>query len=244
MYTAHTLDPGGVLDQGGSLYNTLLISPLAFLVLFCVSLSFYPSSLNARQSQSFTDDIQRFLVEHSDYENLAVKAVKPSSEELPGLVVERLKSNGTKETVFYMSPEMLKAIQDVDLAGLLILSELQRKDIRRRYERMIQPTIVFGAIIFAIGFIWMLSSFLLVFIPIIVVYILLTMFPAIILSVRQRRDEIRSDVEVAQEYPRFLEALQALVDRHDTLPYGITHKYETRLERIRQHLQPLQQRPS
>jgi hypothetical protein len=52
MYAAHVLDQGGALDQGGSLYNTLLISPLAFLMLFCVSLSFYPDVSKAKQSQS------------------------------------------------------------------------------------------------------------------------------------------------------------------------------------------------
>jgi hypothetical protein len=55
MYAAHVLNQGGMLDQGGSLYNTLLISPLAFLMLFCVSLSFYPSPINAKKNQSLAE---------------------------------------------------------------------------------------------------------------------------------------------------------------------------------------------
>jgi hypothetical protein len=69
----------------------------------------------------------------------------------------------------------------------------------------------------------------------ILIFPLLIIPPSIILSVWKRRTEIRSDVEIARKYPRFLEALQTLVDRHHTQPYGIT-SYKTRLERIKEHL--------
>ena len=66
-------------------------------------------------------------------------------------------------------------------------------------------------------------------------YLLITMTPLVAGSLWKRRAEIDSDVDVAMKYPRFIEALETLIARHHSLPYGIT-SYKTRLERIRSRL--------
>ena len=187
----------------------------------------------------FADSIHQFLSESPHYQNLVVKAVKPHTDEIFGLVIERLRPDYSEEAIFNISPHMLKDIQDADLAGPLILSELQRKDIEKKYNRINYSITGIAIILMIISFIWVFSHFslelIITFFPMIIIFPLLMIPPAIILSVWKRRTEIRSDVEIARKYPRFLEVLQTLIDGHHTQPYGIT-SYKTRLERIKEHL--------
>jgi hypothetical protein len=224
---------------------SLMIGFMAFMLTFLIIPMF--SMIRAHNKRNtdwdvqhpFADSIQQFLRESPDCQNLAVKAVKPQSDEMFGLVVERLRSDSSGKAIFNISPQMLKDIEDVDLAGPLVLSEVQRKDIERKYNRMSYSITGIIIILMAISLIWEFSyyslEFIITFFPMILIFPLLIIPPSIILSVWKRRTEIRSDVEIARKYPRFLEALQTLVDRHHTQPYGIT-SYKTRLERIKEHL--------
>jgi len=224
---------------------SLLIGFIAFMFTFLIIPMF--SMMTARGKRRtdydvqhpFTDSIMQFLSKYSDYQNLAVKAVKTHSDEMFGLVVERLKSDYSEETIFNISPHMLKDIQEADLAGPLILSELRRKDIERKSNRITYSITGIAIIVMIFSFVWILSHFslelILAILPVIIIFPLLMIPPTIILSIWKRRAEVRTDVEIALKYPRFLEALQTLVDRHHVQPYGIT-SYKTRLERIRENL--------
>ncbi|MFW9770007.1 MAG: hypothetical protein ACFFEM_14390, partial [Candidatus Thorarchaeota archaeon] len=224
---------------------SVFIGFMAFILTFLIIPMF--SIIRARSKRStdwdvrnpFADSIQQFLNESPDYQNLSVKAVKPHQDEMFGLVVERLQSDYSEEAIFNLSPHMLKDIQDADLAGPLILSELRRKDIERKYNRMSYSFSGLIIIIMTISLIWMFShysiEFFITFFPMIIIFPLLMIPPGIVLSIWKRRAEIRVDVEIAQNYPGFLEALQILIGRHHTQPFGIT-SYKTRLERIKAHL--------
>lgn len=187
----------------------------------------------------FADSIQQFLGDFPDYENLAVKAVTPQSNEMFGLVVERPKHDSSGKAIFDMSPQMLKDIEDVNLAGPLVLSEVRRKDIERKYNLLNYSLSGLAVIILTISMIWAFSYYsfdlIITFLPVLIICPILLVPPSIALSVWKRRAEIKSDVEIARKYPQFLVALQTLVDRHHTQPYGIT-SYRTRLERIKERL--------
>jgi len=224
---------------------SILIGFMAFMLTFLVIPMFSMIRAHGKRSTDwdvrnpFAESVTQFLGKYSDYQNLAVKAVKTHSDEMFGLVVERLKSDYSEEAIFNISPHMLKDIQDADLAGPLILSELRRKDIERKSNRITYSITGIAIIFMIILFVWILSHFspelILTILPMIIILPLLMIPPTIILSIWKRRAEVRTDVEIARKYPRFLEALQTLVDRHHTQPYGIT-SYKTRLERIKQHL--------
>jgi hypothetical protein len=224
---------------------SLILGFMAFMLTFLIIPMF--SILRAHNKRStdwdvphpFADSITQFLGIFPDYQNLAVKAVKPHSDEMFGLVVERLRPDYSEETIFNISPHMLKDIQDVGLAGPLILSELRRKDIEKKYNRINYSIIGIVITLMTISFIWVFSHYsfelIISFFPMLIGFPLLMIPPGIVLSIWKRRAEVRMDVEIARKYPRFLESLQTLIDGHHTQPYGIT-SYKTRLERIKEHL--------
>jgi hypothetical protein len=224
---------------------SVIIGFMAFILTFLAIPMFF--MINAHRTRStdwdfqhpFANDIQQFLGAYPEYQNLAVKAVKQQSNEMFGMVVERLRSDYSEETIYDISPHMLKDIQDVNLAGPMILSELRRKEIEKKYNRMSYSIIGITISIIIISTIWLFSTYsfelIITFLPVLIMCPILMIAPSIALSVWKRRAEIKSDVEIARKHPRFLESLQTLIDRHQTQPYGIT-SYKTRLERIKQRV--------
>jgi hypothetical protein len=192
----------------------------------------------------FVADVQLFLNRFLDPKKVAIRAVKPPFDDDYGLVVVTLHDNHEEKVLFSLMPAVLKDIHDPELAGSLILSEIRREDIKKRYNR-ISYIFLGPAMIILIG--GMVSSFMLLgfegffamLIPIFFMYFIVGIAPAAYMSHWKRNAEAKSDEGVARECSRFTEALQILIDKHHTLPYGIT-SYRTRLERISRLVGPAQ----
>lgn len=183
----------------------------------------------------FAADVQDFLHKFFSPNEVVVRAVKPPMHEKYGLVISKLNANYQEKPVCSILPHTLEDIHDVELVGSLILSEIKRNDIEKRYNRF-NSVFVGGGIIFLAGS--MLYSFTLgferlfgLFVPIFLIYFVMAFVPIIVLSLWKRNAEIKSDIRVANECPKFIEVLQILIDRHHTLPYGVT-SYRSRLERV------------
>lgn len=184
----------------------------------------------------FARDVQIFLDRFLGHDKVAIRAVKSPSDDDYGLVIAALRDNYKEKALFSVTPTVLNDIQDPELAGPLVLSEIWRKNIEKRYKQISYPFAGF-ATVFLFGGMWFLFSllgfemFFMLFIPLLLAYLVLVMGTSAYLSFWKRKAEIKSDYRVARECPRFTEALQILVANHHTLPYGIT-SYRTRLERI------------
>ncbi len=199
-----------------------------------------PRSIDWDFQNAFTNDIQSLLNKVPGYEQIVVRGVKSPSSEQYGLVALRLKTSLEEEVLFGMLPQMLEDIHDIELAGPFILSELCRKDIEKRYNRISYGVLGISSPYLAISVIlslvthgplgmmeWMLPAF--------GGYFIIAFVPLAVLSVWKRNKEIKSDVEIAHTYPRFRESLQTLINTHHTLPVGMT-SYRSRLERINKQL--------
>lgn len=188
----------------------------------------------------FAADLQKFLSEFLNHDNITVRGIKPPSDEQYGLVILKLDDNYEEKVVYGMLPNILKDIYDVNLVGPLILSEIRRKEIEKRYNRV--GYVVMGI---AIPFLFIgmflsmalfgFGEFLSLLLPIFGIYALVTIPPLAYMSLWKRKAEIKSDAEIAACCPRFRETLQTLIEKHHTLPYGMT-SYRSRLERIDKHL--------
>ncbi len=184
----------------------------------------------------FATDIQIFLDRFLGHEKVAIRAVKSPSDDDYALVIARLQNNYNEKALFSVPSTALKDIRDPELAGPLILSEIWRKNIEKRYKQISYPLVGVTAV-FLFGGMWYLFSllgfeaFFVLYIPLLFAYVVLVMGTSAYLSYWKRKAEAKSDYRVARECPRFTEALQILVEKHHTLPYGIT-SYRTRLERI------------
>ena len=188
----------------------------------------------------FAVDVQRFLSEFTGLDKIEVKGIKPLSGELYGLIVLGLDKNYEEKVLYGMLPHILQDIHDVNLVGPFILSEIRRKEIEKRHNRV---GYVIAGIAIPFLFISMFLSFTLfgfagffsAIFPIFCIYAIGTLLPLAYISYWKRTAEIKSDAEIATNCHRFREALQTLIDKHHTLPYGMT-SYRTRLERIDKHL--------
>jgi hypothetical protein len=189
--------------------------------------------------------VQKFLNKNDGYEKVTVRAVrgaKSLSVELFGLVVERLNSDQVEETVYAMMPRAVNDLQDIDLIGPVILSELRRTDIKKQYYRWSMRGAIVSVLIFAALFISILPSLAsfshgayINVLWVLGIFLLLTGTPMVFSMYWKRRADTMSDVKVAKAYPALMEAFQILVDKHYTQPYSIT-SYESRLERTRARL--------
>ncbi|MFW9769658.1 MAG: hypothetical protein ACFFF9_16225 [Candidatus Thorarchaeota archaeon] len=196
-------------------------------------------------SHPLADTVQEFLNKNEGYETVTVRAVrgaKSLSIEVFGFVVERLNSDQVEETIYAMMPQTVNDLQDVDLVGPLILSEMRRKDIKKRHDRWSVRSAIISVLVFAALFISILPSLAgfsdsayLGILRVLGIFLLLTGPPLFFLTYWKKRAETNSDVKVAKAYPTLIEALQTLIDKYYTQPYGIT-SYKTRLERIKEHL--------
>ncbi|MFW9797465.1 MAG: hypothetical protein ACFFE2_10535 [Candidatus Thorarchaeota archaeon] len=229
---------------------SLVIIPLAlgigaFAIVYVTSLVWdFIKPGGARNTQwdiqvPFATDVQNYLHKYLGSKEVAVRAVKPPAHEKYGLVVLKLNDNYDEDTIFAMLPQVLEDIHDAELAGSFILSEIWRKAIERRYNR-ISYVIVGAVIIFLAGgmiyvFTGGFARFFGLFAPIFITYLIMAFVPLTILSLWKRNAEILSDTRVARECRRFTEALQNLISHHHTLPYGMT-SYQSRLERIEKRL--------
>ena len=188
----------------------------------------------------FAADVQRFLSEFPGLDKIAVRGIKPPSDELYGLVVIELDDNYEEKVLFGILPHILKDIHDVDLVGPFILSDIRRKKIEKKHNKISYGFLGIAIPILVAGMFYTLlnigtSVFLTVFFQIFVIYLIMTVVPAIVMSIWKRKEEIKSDAEIANTCPRFREALQTLINNHHTLPHGKT-SYRTRLQRIDKHL--------
>ena len=188
----------------------------------------------------FATDVQIFLVRFLGHDRVAVRAVKPPSDDDYGLVIATQQGNYKEKVLFSVTSTVLNDIHDPELAGPLILSEIWRKNIEKRYKQISYPFVGFATVLM-FGGMWFLFSllgferFFVLFIPLLFAYVVLAMGTSTYLSFWKRKAEAKSDYRVARECPRFTEALQILIEKHHTLPYGIT-SYGTRLERIEKSL--------
>ncbi|NHJ14371.1 MAG: hypothetical protein EAX95_11885 [Candidatus Thorarchaeota archaeon] len=223
----------------------------AFAIIFAISSMWFlfkphgPRNTEYDIQVPFAADVQGFLYSFLDDERTAVVATKWPFDDEYGLVITRLVGNYEEKALFAIMPNVLKDIKDVELAGPLVLSEIWRKNIERRYNRVSYVFVgsglifVFSAIILLainLGFGGLSSAIL----SVLAIYLIVTIIPGAIASIWKRNAEIKSDVRVAKSCPRFVEVLQVLVDKHHTLPYGTT-SYKTRLERIAKYLEPADQ---
>jgi hypothetical protein len=188
----------------------------------------------------FANEIQAFLRQFKELGNIDVRGIKSPSDEMYGLIILRLNKNYEEEVLDSMFPRTLKDIHEVELAGPLILSELRRKEIEKRSNRLGYGVVVVMILSMVLSFIipimlFGFTMFLFVLAPLLIVAQFLFFVPLGYFSYKKRKDEIMSDVEIATSCPRFREALQILIDNHHTQPYGIT-SYRTRLDRIDKHL--------
>jgi hypothetical protein len=182
------------------------------------------------------------------YENLSVRAVKSPLIEQFGLVVLKPNSNLEEDILLALLPQIVDDIRDVELAKPFILSEIRRKDIEKQSNRLGYLIVGIAIPFLVIGMLFALlqiGSILAAirFLQMMVVIVIVTMTPAIFLSIWKRNAELKSDVEIAQSYPRLREAFQLLIAKRHTLPFGIT-SYRTRLERVEQKLGYMHQQPS
>jgi hypothetical protein len=226
---------------------TAFVAFAAFIFVFLFSeLLFLRRSMKKPRStdwdfqNAFTNDIQGMLNKIPGYERIVVRGVRSPSSEQYGLVALRLKTSLEEEVLFGMLPQMLEDIHELELAGPFILSELRRKDIEKKYNRISYGLLGFSIPYLAISVILSLVSFgpfgmVEWMLPTFGVYFIIAFVPLAVLSVWKRNIEIKSDVEIAQTYPRFRESLQTLIKTHHTLPYGMT-SYRSRLERIDKQL--------
>ncbi|MFX1368335.1 MAG: hypothetical protein ACFFAY_07045 [Promethearchaeota archaeon] len=223
----------------------------AFVIIFMTSSMWFLIKPTGSRSTEydiqvpFAADVQGFLNQFLDDERTAVIATKLPFHEEYGFVIARLQDNYQEKTLFSLMPQILKDINDVELAGSLILSEIWRKDIEKRYNRFSYAS-VGAAIIFLISSISIslmlfgFEEFFAIFLPILGLYTIVAIIPSTLAAYWKRTAEIRSDVRVAKACPRFIEALQILTDKHHTLPFGTT-SYQTRLERIDKVLEPVRE---
>ncbi|MHA2022468.1 MAG: hypothetical protein ACTSWQ_02280 [Candidatus Thorarchaeota archaeon] len=234
---------------------TTLISALAAFVAFMITLVtsamwpiLRPSGKRTTEwdiQVPFAAEVQRFLNEFLGSDNISVRGIKPPSDELYGLIVLGLDKNYEEKVLYGMLPHILKDIHDVNLVGPFILSEIRRKEIEKRYNRisyvllgilipfmfisMFLPIVLFG-----------FGAFFNIILPIFGMSMFIVFLPIAYMSNWKKKAEIESDSEIATSCHRFREALQTLIDKHHTLPYGET-SYRTRLERIDKHLGILQE---
>ena len=232
------------------LFASVMTAAIGFFAfIFTIMLSELGELRSSRKKQrstdwdfqnAFSNDVQGFLNQCPGCEQIIVRAVRTSSGDQYGLAVIELKSNMEEDTLYGMLPRMIEDIPDVELVGPFLLSELRRNDIEKRYNRfgyalvgIAIPFLVIGfaASIIIRGFLGMIDWL----VPIFIIYFIMTFIPLIGLSLWKRNAEIKSDTEIAQTYPRFIEALQTLVAKHHTLAFGKT-SYRSRLERINKQL--------
>ena len=229
---------------------TILISAIAAFMVFIivvVAVAVWPVIRHSGKRNTewdiqipFAAEVQRFLSKFKGLDKIAVRAIKSPSDELYGLIVLGLDDNYEEKVLHGILPNILKDIHDVNLVGPLILSEIRRKEIEKRCNRI--SYIVLGI---AIPFLFIsmylsitllgFGQFFTVIVPIFGIYTILTVLPLVYMSYWTRTAEIKSDAEIATSCHRFREALQTLIDKHHTLPYGVT-SYRSRLERIDKHL--------
>jgi hypothetical protein len=172
----------------------------------------------------------------------AVREVNLLSIEMYGLAVERPNSDSTKETIYVMMPQMVEDLHDVDLVGPLTISEVRRKEIKKRYDHWSLLGVIISILVFVALFISILPSLAdlsggayISILWVLGIFLLLAGPPLACLMYWKRRAETKSDVEIAKAYPALMEAFRILIDKHYTQRYGIT-SYKTRLERIKEHL--------
>jgi len=188
----------------------------------------------------FASDLQSYLRKFVGLESIEVRGIKPPADEMYGLIVLKLNEKFEEEVIEAIYPSMLEDIHEVDLAGPLILSEIRRKEIEKKHNRISYSFLGIAIPVLAIGMIYALLNirfpdFFIVFFQIFAIYIIMTMIPAIVMTYWTRREEIKSDADIAVTCTRFRETLKTLIDNHHTLPYGKT-SYRTRLERIDKYL--------
>jgi len=188
----------------------------------------------------FAADVQGFLSKFPDLDRIIIRGVKPLSDDMYGLVVLRLDKNYEEKTLYGLLPNILKDIHDIQLVGPLILSEIKRDEIEKRYNRInhgvvgISILFLFISMFLSITLIG-LTGFFFIFLQILFIYLIMAFIPSFYMYYWKRKSEIRSDTEIAISCPRFRETLQILIDKHHTLPYGKT-SYRTRLERVNKYL--------
>jgi hypothetical protein len=228
--------------MGFAIFSSGMIAFLAFVIVLMAVAMLSQMKANRKRNTEwevqvpFATDIQIFLDRFLGHEKVAIRAVKSPSDADYGLVIVALHGNYKEKALFSVTPTVLNDIHSPQLAGPLILSEIWRKKIEKRYKQISYPFVGFSTV-FLFGGIWFLFSllgfegFFTLFIPLLFAYVVLSMGTSVYLSFWKRKAETRSDYRVARECPRFTEALQILVEKHHTLPYGMT-SYKTRLERI------------
>ncbi len=189
---------------------------------------------------SFTDSVQRLINQEEGFERVIVRGVRMPYDDEDGLVVFEVDYEGKEKTLEALMPQTLKDIREPELAGPLLISEMVRDRIEKRLNRVSYGIVGLGILILVFGLFMPMIRFGFAYmwqyiLPVLGLYLVLTMVPLIAGSLWKRSAEISSDVDVAVRHPRFIEALEILVAKHHSLPYGIT-SYKTRLERIRERL--------
>ncbi|NHI84337.1 MAG: hypothetical protein EAX81_08565 [Candidatus Thorarchaeota archaeon] len=235
-----------------ALVMSAVVGVVVFAIIFAISTMWFLIKPSRQRSTEydiqipFATDVQAFLNRFLNGRRIPVIAISfPHSEEF-GLVASRLKDSLEEEALFSIMPNVLRDINDVELAGPFILSEIWRKDIEKRYTRVNYDLVGF-AIVFLFGSMLLslallgFDGFFLVMGRIFFIYLIVGLIPTTLLAYWKYKTEIKSDTKVVKHCPRFTEALQILVDKHHTLPYDTT-SYKTRLERIARFLEPADER--
>ena len=186
------------------------------------------------------EEVQTFLYNHTNDKDLMVKGVKPPFDNDPGLFVLHLRPNFTEEVLYVAMPEMLRVLNDPELIGTLILAEVKRKEVEKKEKRVSYAVLGIAFAFLAIGMIWSIMTsglfgLLMNFLSVLLIYMLIAFVPMGGLAVWKRKTMLNDEVQIARQYPRYVEALEILVKTHHTLPYGMT-SYKTRLERIQKKI--------
>ena len=237
-----------VLKVEFSLLMASVIGAFVFVMVYMTSFM-WPLLMIGRGERStewdvqipLAEEVQAFLYSHMDDKNLMVKGVKPPFDNDAGLFVLHLRPNFTEEVLYAAMPEMLRVLKDPELIGTLILAELKRKEVEKKEKRISYAVLGIGLPFLIISIIWLLvtsslNGLLENFLSVLFIYFLIAFVPLGGTALWKRKTLLNAEVEIARQYPRYIDALGILVKTHHTLPYGMT-SYKTRLERINRSLE-------
>lgn len=230
-----------------SFFMTTVVAGAAFFMVYITS-NAWPMLTMGRGPRStewdielpFAQQVQDFLNRQEGYEKLNVRGVKPPFDNRTGLVILRLKHDFQEETLYAIMPRMLEDLNDVELLGPLILADLKIQELESRERRVAYRVLAIAAPIFLIGPVWSflgsgIYGVLYSFISALIIYLAIIVISATYTTFWKRKAAVKAEVEIVRRYPKYRDALRALIRNHQTLPYGMT-SYKTRLERIDRQL--------
>jgi hypothetical protein len=199
-----------------------------------------PRSTEWDAESPFAGKLEEFLHEEEGYERLTVKGIKSPFDGSVGLAILGLKPNFTEATLHAVLPHTLKELNDIELIGPLILAELKIDEAKARERKIGYRVLAIAVPFLAIGMAWMfltreIDDAVIGLFQVFIVYLIIAFIPMGYMVYWRRKELKRVELEIAMKYPRYREALQILVNKHHTLPYGTT-SYRARLKHINEAL--------